>query len=229
MFQQNLQPSDMCWDCDLVGRESCKTCTKEKIRNRCSVYCPLCGTSVAPGRTMEHLRRHSELPRSPRHMIAVPQEDLCPLCSWIFTKLSTGETVTNTRGNVGQWWMDLLPGVLWASIHSSQAHICLGKHVWAPTNAVYGGTGHADTIRLTAMDWACVQRSTPRIWSHLVPLVRECNFHGELCPWLGRRWKILPYFSFTSANGWISVLMSAPPSEGRTHLIRSINIGWINK
>lgn len=74
MFHWSIQQSDMCWDCDPVGRESCKTCTKEKWQtNRCSglLASSLCGTSAAPRKEMEHLGRHSEPPRPYRHTIVL--------------------------------------------------------------------------------------------------------------------------------------------------------------
>lgn len=176
MFQWSVWQSDMCWDCDPVGRESCKTCTKEKWQtSRCSglLASSLCGSSVAPRKQVKHLGRHAEPLQTPGVYDSYTSERIYILYALEYLPNRTGETVMDVRESTGQWRMDPLSGVLWTACHSSQPWNCLGKHVGALQMLPMGELGIL--IQWDWLPWTDFEQwSSLRIWvwSVLVLLVR---------------------------------------------------------
>lgn len=162
----------------------------------------LCGSQEGS----ETLRKTCWAPPNPRGIRQLyQQEDLYPLCPWIFTKLRTGETVMDVRESMGQWRMDPLSGVLWTACHSSQPWNCLGKHVGALQMLPRGELGIL--IQWDWLPWTIL--SSGPVWESECGQFWCClsgsqQLHSELCSGLGKRWTDLSYFSLTSENGWIS-------------------------
>lgn len=156
----------MCWDCDPVGKESCKTRTKEKWQtNRCSGLwaSSLCGTSVAPRKEMEHLGGHTEPLRPYGHMIAV-------LARGFMFFMSLNIHQPPQWGHSHWHWRDRGPERNGSPPWSSLCFLPLKPGLqlpWealeSPEDAAYRGTEHLDTMRLTAVDGACPSSSL-RVW-----------------------------------------------------------------
>lgn len=155
---------------------------------------------------MEHLGRHTEPLRPHGHMIAVPARGFMLFYVLEYSPNSPLGRQSSTSKRV--WVNDE-----WISSRSSPglpplapACNCLGKHVRALWMLYMGELGI-----LTQWDWlpqtGLVQWSRLKIWmwSLWVLLAGEPNSFMVLYPRLGRWWKDLSYFSFTNANGWISV------------------------
>ena len=127
--------------------ESCKTCTKEKWQtNRCSglLASSLCGTSVAPGKEMEHLGRHAETPRPYGPMIARVARLFMLLLSLNIHQLPTGETVMEARQSTGLWWMD--PFCELSGLPSTRARPATAwGSLWERCACCPWGAGHPDT------------------------------------------------------------------------------------
>lgn len=166
MYQRSVQQSDMCWDCDPVGKESCKTCAKEKWQiNRGSglLASSLWGTSAAPRKEMEHLGRHAETSRPRGHTIAAPARGFMSFTSLNIHQSPHGGYSTVPRERVRQWWIYPLSRLLWASFHSSRACSCLGKHIRALQRLCTGDLGIL--MQWEWLPWTqLVQGSSRRIW-----------------------------------------------------------------